>query len=175
LQEVAEDRPSSFKRVVQLISTDVRARTMPARPFHVVAPDQPWLHQLRDGRFQIVRSGKLSAILTGYHYVLVTEDVLTILRGEHAALVPGSAVVFDPATKQDIADYSQLQVMERLTPETLDAVDPAAQIWLHAQRDLFVSPNVYQKLADRFPDLRFSEGFSGFAGQSEAARHRTKR
>jgi hypothetical protein len=134
------------------------------QPVHVVAREQPLLHPLRDGRFQIVRDGALAPILTGYGYVLATPEVIDILRREGVSVPDRAAILYDPSTKTDITGYRQLDVTAVIAPETIATADLAEEMWLYANADLFVAPKLHRPLRERFGDLVFSEGFSDFAG-----------
>src|SRR5688500_4520200 len=103
---------------------------------HVIALDQPTLHRLQDGRFEIVRDGALAPILTGYGYVLATQAVVEILRAEGVSVPDRAAIVYDPATKVETIGYRELHVTGVISPETVDATDTSEQLWLHANEDL---------------------------------------
>jgi hypothetical protein len=109
------------------------------RIYHVVAPRQASLYRLNDGRFQVVRDGELSSILTGYGYVLVTEEVLRAFRRAGVSAVDRPAVVFDSAASSQMATYREIEVTREVAPRTIDEIALDDHLWCHARRDLFVS------------------------------------
>ncbi len=136
---------------------------MSRQVYHAVARDQASLYRLAEDRFQIIRDGALASILTGWRYVLVSDKVFKVLREVGIPVADRAVVVFDSTTASEIRGYHEIRVNGEVTPESISALGPAEHLWLHANRDLFMSVELYRRLADECSDLDFSEGFSDFA------------
>ena len=138
---------------------------MSGQLYHAVARDQATLYRMSEGRFQVIRDGALTSILTGWSYVLVSDKVLKVLRKAGISFADQTAVIFDPTTASEITGYREIRVKGQVTPQTIGDAGVGEHLWLHANRDLFVSAELHRRLSGECPDVDFSEGFSRFAGQ----------
>ena len=125
------------------------------------------LCQLKDGRYQIVRNGKLTTVLAVSGYLLVKKDVATLLQDCKVAGVSSTpATLYDPVGRVEIDEYCSLRVDNVPSPATLQTIDlSGSKVWRYGDNALFVSAELKPHL-ERFADLDFSEGFSMFAGDS---------
>lgn len=137
------------------------------------------LHQLADGRFQIVEEGELAPLMFGFGYVLVEKDFAQYLDDLYLDGVEIiDAIIYEPWEKQEIYTHRQLVIDRHFSSDTLRRVDRnsypdvARDLELDGERFLvmdyqyvFVSPLLKERLeTSPFTYLSFSEGLSGFVG-----------
>ena len=125
------------------------------------------LHQLADGRFQIVEEGGLAPLLIGYDYVLVEEDLaqyLITLGLPQFEVV--DAIIYEPWQKQEIRTHKQLLIDRRFSADMIkDMHLDGEQFLLMDRQYVFVTGPLRERLqTSRFKYLRFTEGLTDFAG-----------
>jgi hypothetical protein len=137
-------------------------------PFHVSCGlDAPRLYQLRDGRFQLIDQIPATPFMSGYRYLIVEEALAAFLADcgvERVRYEP--AILFDRASGTEHGGHVQVHVNQFFAsadikdlaldgPRILTMNDTAYFVSLDLKRQLERSPFAY---------LRFTEGFTGFAG-----------
>ncbi|MFN3014559.1 hypothetical protein ACK1CN_01345 [Vibrio coralliilyticus] len=132
--------------------------------YHVEITNQTNLNQLNDGRFQMIKQGRLDPVMVGYKYVLVKNTIAEILKK-----LDIQGVTFKPATiwnrKEDIEDhsYTQLEVNQHFDSANTNDLDLSGlQFLVMDNRYLFVSPELMLKLGNSGIKWAFSKGFSNF-------------
>ena len=125
------------------------------------------LFRLKDGSFQVIRPGPFPSLIDGPDHLLVDRSLtafLSELRLPDAKL--RRVTILRRSTGQEWCDYSELTCINELTPENIDLCDVSGiRLWHFGRTALFVSPDLMTQLvAAHFDDLRFSPGFSEFAG-----------
>jgi hypothetical protein len=124
------------------------------------------IFKLGPGRFHVWRPGALGSLLDAAAAILVSRDLADALAAEtRAGWRSTEATIFDPQTG-DLPGYVELLVDAELGLDALPADVSGKQVWRYGLNTLFVSPDLVSLLGPRFSDLRFSAGFSGFAGGS---------
>jgi hypothetical protein len=138
-------------------------------PYHMSCLEShPRLYQLSDGRFQIMEEGDLAPMMVGYEYVLVESGLAEYLEAlDLPRLEIVGAVICDPRKKQEIHTYKQLQITQRFSFDMIRDINlDGERFLLMGETYLFVSPLLKQRLEVMpFKYLRFTEGFSEFAGK----------
>jgi hypothetical protein len=138
--------------------------------FHVEPSLQAMLHRLKDGRFQIVRDGPLPDLMTGHRYILASDGLLATLLEFGAEVTATPAILYHPVSRVESGGYQELHVARGVEPLTAAAMaSQGGSLWVYNERHLFVSAALRRRLAERFRELTFSEGFSEFAADLLAA------
>jgi hypothetical protein len=128
------------------------------------------LYLLDDGRFQMTKQGKLAPFMCGSDYILVENklaDFFASLNIPHIEFK--DAIVWNRGKNEEYSDYKELifrKSIKCITEENIDKLElPGLQVYLFPRYFLFVSPELKDLLQKSGCDyLRFSEGFSLFAG-----------
>ena len=125
------------------------------------------LHELSDGRFQLIASGPIAPLMSGFRYLLVEQPLAAFLADQGLERVRQEPVIlFNRSTNEELRSHVRLHVGQFFQPSQLLDV-PLDGLRLLALNDefYFVSPELKSLLeASTFHYLRFSEGLSEFAG-----------
>ena len=137
-------------------------------PYQVsCAKSHPRLYRLSDGRFQVVEPGCLAPLMIGHQYVLVETEFAEYIE---TLDLPGvnvrSAVVYEPRFEQEFLDYKELNIESQFSFDAVHDIDWSGErLRLLDGEHLFATPLLKHRLcASSFTFLRFTEGFSEFAG-----------
>lgn len=124
------------------------------------------LYKLRDGRFQLIKTGELSGYMNGLDYNLSDNKLADYLNSlDIPSIEFKEAIIWNRGLNKEYRNYKQLIVRKYLTEENFETVDLRRfQIYLFSSNLLFVSPQLKELLENsEFDYLRFSKGFSNFA------------
>lgn len=124
------------------------------------------LYQLKDGRFQMIKEGKLSFYMSGYDYILLENKFADYLDSLDIPQIEfKEAVIWNRGLNREYKNYKQLIVRKYLTEENFETIDlRGLQMYLFTDNSLFVSPQLKDLLENsEFKHLSFIEGFSNFA------------
>lgn len=124
------------------------------------------LHQLADGRFQVVEEGELAPLMTGYEYVLVERDFAEYLSDLGLfGLTIVDAIIYEPWLKQEFRTHRELQINHHFYGDEIDEVDLKGERFsVMDDQHVFVTEPLKERLeASPFKYLCFTAGLYGFA------------
>lgn len=120
--------------------------------------------QLKDGRFKQIREGGLKCLMTGYDYVLVKNDLASLIQSigiNGVKFVP--AKVLDSKAGLIHQEYLQMLVSKEFKSEEVYNLPlDKEQFFLMNKKYLFATPKLVEKLKNSGFDLKFSLGLSDF-------------
>jgi hypothetical protein len=137
-------------------------------PYHVYTEEIPVeLYPLKDGRFQLIRDGKLGPFMSGPNYLLIERKLaqyLEKLNVENATF--REAVILDRSKNEEHHSHKEVIVSQHFSSDEINDIDmDGDRILMMGNEYIFVSPSLKDKLEkSEFGYLRFSEGLSNFAG-----------
>jgi hypothetical protein len=139
-------------------------------PVHVgVEPGAAWCVRLDDGRFHVVRAGRMGNLFDGGGDILASEALAGVLREtcSHCVEFRRTELV-QVATGERFGTFYEICPREEVTPDLIGKVDATGlHAWRFGRAHLFVSPKVAEGIQkEAFADLVFSPGFSAFGGGS---------
>ncbi len=124
------------------------------------------LYPLKDGRFQLIRDGKLGPFMSGPNYLLVETKLAQYLENlnvENATF--REAVILDRGKNEEHHSHKEVIVRQHFSSDEINDIDlDGDRILMMDDQYVFVSPSLKEKLEKtEFGYLRFSEGLSNFA------------
>ena len=139
-------------------------------PVHVgAAAGAAWCVRLEDGRFHVVRAGRMRNLFDCGGDILVSEALADVFRETCSHCVEfRTTELVQVATGESFGTVCEICPQEEITPELIGKVDVTGmRAWRFGRAHLFVSPKVAERIRKgAFADLVFSPGFSEFAGGS---------
>lgn len=124
------------------------------------------LYKSNDGRFQIVKQGKLFSYLKGCEYILVDSELACYLESLNIPQIEfRDATIWDRESNQENRTFKELIVKNTIRSESFEDIElDGLQMYLYGRQNLFVSPELKEILGkSKFDCLFFSEGWSWFA------------
>jgi hypothetical protein len=137
-------------------------------PYSVVSKDlnAVSLYKLNNGRFQLVRDGKLLSFLSGCNYILVDSELAGFLDSLNISQIEfKDAIIWDRELNAENKNFKELVVKKSFEfSETFEDVElRGLQMYLYGE-NLFVSPELKKVLENsKFNCFSFSAGWSFFA------------
>ena len=136
-------------------------------PYFVETEETPVeLYPLKDGRFQLIRDGKLGPFMSGPNYLLVETKLAQYLEKLNVEdLTIRDAVVLHRSRNEEYRSHKEVVVGQHVSSDEINDIDlDGDRIVIMGNEYVFVTPSLKEKLEkSEFEYLRFSEGLSNFA------------
>ncbi|WP_020405635.1 hypothetical protein [Hahella ganghwensis] len=134
-------------------------------PFLLEITNKIGLYQLADGRFQLTQEGTPEAIMIGYEYIIVRNDIADaftdLCTGGGLSFRP--AIIWDRKKDKEYNNYREMMVEQHFGSQDLNALDlNSKQFLVMDNRYLFVTPALKESMVNSRLDFEFSEGLSFF-------------
>ncbi len=136
-------------------------------PYHVDCSEHCLLYELEDGCFQLM-SGQASApLIVGFRFALADETLVSTLGSlDIPQVIYEPAIIRDSREQKELTTHHRLKIGQHFEHDQISDLDlDGHRMFVMEDSHLFVSPSLKRVLdSDEFPNLRFSEGLSMFAG-----------
>lgn len=133
-------------------------------PYYLEIENDTGLYQLNDGRYQLIKKGRVDPVMVGFGYVLVEDEVATYFQSlgiERVRFEP--AVIWDRSDNSEYPNYQRMIVNHRFSPSEIDDIDlDGKQFLVMDNQYLFASPELKALLEQSSFGFQFSLGLSQF-------------
>ena len=136
-------------------------------PYYITTSDNPCsLYPLKDGRFQIIKKGNLTAFMSGFDYLLIEKTLANFLENlEIETASFKEAIIFDNKNNKEHHTHKVVIINQHFTSEDINDINiDGHRLLLMSNQFVFVSPSLKIELENsQFNIFNFSEGLSEFA------------
>ncbi len=133
-------------------------------PFHIEVNNETDLYHLNDGKFQLIRDGKVDSVMVGFKYILVKSEIAEKLQEigiDRISFKP--ATIWNRKTDAVYKDYQLMSVHRHFDSSNLNDIDlDGKQFLVLDNQYLFATPELKKALERSELNFSFSEGFSNF-------------
>ena len=133
-------------------------------PYHLNICNPVGLFKLKDGRYQLIKKGKVEPLMVGFDYVIAEKELADYFKSLNIERVSyEAAVIFDRSNHIEYLNYVKLNIKQHFDSEQIKDVDLDGKRFLVMDNQyLFVSPEL--KLILDKSDFSFvlTEGLAGF-------------
>jgi len=123
------------------------------------------LWRMGEGDFRVTEAGTYEPLLTNATYTLIQEKYSSAFTSLNSQVILTPVKIHDYLTKTENDNYWELNVQNRINPDTIKTIDSAGRmVWTH-NGELFVSGELKNALLQiDAEEIAFSLGFSMFGG-----------
>ncbi len=122
------------------------------------------LFQLDDGSYQITQDGELTSILGVSGHLLLLTEIALLFKDADVPRFDYEQVQLLGSSSGVVKDYCRPTRIDAISSERIGGIRyEGSRVWCYNGETLFVSPDLAEVLARRYPDVECSVGFEWFA------------
>jgi len=139
-------------------------RLLSMYPYSLEIENEVDLFHLSDGRYQLIKSGKISPIMSGFKYLLVEDEIASYLQSLEIERVTYSpAIIWDRKNDIEHKNYQSMNINHHFESGEISDIDlTGKQFLLMGNRYPFVTPELKSTLENSPYNFKFSHGLSNF-------------